>query len=298
MITIITTTYNRGELLKKLYTSLCRQSDFDFEWIIIDDGSIDYTQDICKNFSCTKFPIKYFKKKNEGKCIAINYAVKLAVGEYCIIVDSDDWLTDNAIETIKKYLYLFSKYNICGISFFRQFSDGTLNGKFYKDEIIISNYIDQRLNSKDRLNDKAEVFSTKILKQYQFPKYENENFLCENICWIPMAYNYSMAFINKVIYVGDYLPLGLTRTVKYKKIENPIGSMNIGKLYMGKKMNLKNKIKGVLWYVGYGKIANYSFSYLMKNIKNKLLFLFFYLPGLSYYFYLKKGFKRYVKNKN
>ena len=45
-LSIITPTYNRGKLLIDAYESLCNQTDKDFEWIIIDDGSIDNTKDI------------------------------------------------------------------------------------------------------------------------------------------------------------------------------------------------------------------------------------------------------------
>lgn len=41
MITIFTPVYNRADVLEKLYQSLLRQSDYDFEWLIIDDGSTD-----------------------------------------------------------------------------------------------------------------------------------------------------------------------------------------------------------------------------------------------------------------
>ncbi len=50
LITVFTPTYNRAVLLRRLYKSLKRQSYKEFEWIIVDDGSTDYTQDIVKDF--------------------------------------------------------------------------------------------------------------------------------------------------------------------------------------------------------------------------------------------------------
>ena len=48
--TILTPTYNRGENLKKLYKSLLKQKDNNFEWVIVDDGSTDNTKEIIQQF--------------------------------------------------------------------------------------------------------------------------------------------------------------------------------------------------------------------------------------------------------
>ena len=45
MITIFTSTYNRCHTLERLYESLCRQTSFDFEWLVVDDGSTDDTKE-------------------------------------------------------------------------------------------------------------------------------------------------------------------------------------------------------------------------------------------------------------
>ena len=75
--TIFTPTYNRRELLKKLYESLKKQVYKDFEWIIVDDGSTDGTEGAVKEFiSENILDIKYFYKKNEGKQRAYNLGVE------------------------------------------------------------------------------------------------------------------------------------------------------------------------------------------------------------------------------
>ena len=50
MISIVTATYNREKLLKRLYNSLCKQESKLFEWIVIDDGSIDNTENLITEF--------------------------------------------------------------------------------------------------------------------------------------------------------------------------------------------------------------------------------------------------------
>ena len=104
MITIFTPTYNRAYKLSDLYESLLQQTCFDFEWLIIDDGSTDNTRDLIETFDANgKFPIRYFYKQNEGKQVAINYAAKEAQGEWVFIVDSDDMLTTDAVAMASQF---------------------------------------------------------------------------------------------------------------------------------------------------------------------------------------------------
>lgn len=60
MITVFTATYNRGYYIKKLYSSLVNQINKDFEWLIINDGSNDNTEEIVKEFKSEKNKHKVF----------------------------------------------------------------------------------------------------------------------------------------------------------------------------------------------------------------------------------------------
>jgi glycosyltransferase involved in cell wall biosynthesis len=73
-LSILTPTYNRSYILPKLFESLCTQSNHNFEWVIIDDGSTDDTEELVSNWISKelKFDIKYHKKKNGGKHTAMN----------------------------------------------------------------------------------------------------------------------------------------------------------------------------------------------------------------------------------
>ena len=101
MITVFTPTYNRGYIIEKLYNSLVSQNYNEFEWLIVDDGSTDQTQELISNFITKGFiDIRYFKQENGGKHRAINKGVKLAKGELFFIVDSDDYLSNNALDRV------------------------------------------------------------------------------------------------------------------------------------------------------------------------------------------------------
>ena len=64
LITVFTPTYNRAHLLQRVYESLRKQTFHDFEWVIVDDGSTDNTEDIVKTlFDNQYFSIRYFKQE-------------------------------------------------------------------------------------------------------------------------------------------------------------------------------------------------------------------------------------------
>lgn len=130
-LTILTPTYNRGGVLPQLYDSLKKQTCKDFEWVIVDDGSKDNTQEVVKAWlSDSDFSIQYFFKENGGKHTALNYAVKKIESELTFIVDSDDTLTTDAVETVLRYHKRYEdEKNICGYAFLRAYPDGSVNGK-------------------------------------------------------------------------------------------------------------------------------------------------------------------------
>ena len=101
-ITVFNPTYNRAYIIETLYRSLQRQTYRDFEWLVVDDGSADNTKELFETWQQEDnfFPIRYVKQENGGKCRAINHGLELADGELFFTVDSDDYLTDDALEKV------------------------------------------------------------------------------------------------------------------------------------------------------------------------------------------------------
>lgn len=225
IITVFTPTYNRAYTLERLYRSLIIQTSYNFEWLIVDDGSTDNTEEVVGSFirECTLFPIRYYKKTNEGKHTAINEGIELANGYLFFIVDSDDYLVEDAIESILLWERSISlKKGFVGISGNRGFSTNKLIGKTFESEFVDATALDRDKNN--ILGDKAEVYYTEILKNYPFPVFENEKFLTESIVWNRMAADgYIIRWFNKIIYISEYRDDGLTK--KYTRLlsENPKG---------------------------------------------------------------------------
>ena len=95
----------------------------DFEWFIVDDGSTDdtgkYVSEWMKSYN--KFNIRYVAKENGGKHTALNFGIKMIESELTFIVDSDDVLTNDAVEIILRYHRRYGEMqNICGYAFLRE----------------------------------------------------------------------------------------------------------------------------------------------------------------------------------
>lgn len=102
MITVFTPVYNRAYIINQLYQSLLRQTNYGFEWLIIDDGSTDNIAELVSQWiaDTEDFEIRLYRQPNGGKHRAINRGVQLAKGDAFLIVDSDDYLTEDAIDTV------------------------------------------------------------------------------------------------------------------------------------------------------------------------------------------------------
>lgn len=257
IVTVLTPTFNRGGALNNLYQSLQKQTIKDFEWLLVDDGSTDDTKNIAEEMrEKAEFPMRYIYKENGGKHTALNVGVKQITSELTFIVDSDDTLVPDAIETILQYHKKYGKKkDLCGYSFLRRFPDGKINGKPFEPDEKVGTYIQCRINADDTQADKSEVFYTRCLKEFPFPEYRNEKFLGEDLVWIRMAMKYQMVHINRAIYVGNYLEDGLTKNRRKNNIRSPYGCMERAKEFMRPELKLKYRLKGAVQYLVYGKFA-------------------------------------------
>ena len=89
--------YNVEDYLEDCLLSILNQSFKDFECLLIDDGSTDYSSKICEKFIEEDSKFKYFYKKNGGLSDARNFGLDRAVGEYIVFIDSDDLISTNAL---------------------------------------------------------------------------------------------------------------------------------------------------------------------------------------------------------
>ena len=97
-ISIIVPSYNAEKYIDKCIKALINQTKKELEFIIINDGSTDSTEDIIKSYNDKR--IKYFKNKNQGISKTRNFGIDKAKGKYIMFVDSDDYVEENACEIL------------------------------------------------------------------------------------------------------------------------------------------------------------------------------------------------------
>ena len=250
MITVFTPTYNRAKLLPDLYESLKRQTCKDFEWVIVDDGSTDDTESLVKQWiPQADFSICYTKKENGGKQRAVNLGVQKAKGEYFFIVDSDDILTDNAVETALKWFdTIKDEKDFGGIGGQKGYKSGKAIGDSFDGLYLDATTLER---SKYRINgDKAEIFYTDVLKKFPFPEFEGEKFVPEALVYNRIAQaGYKLRWFNEIVYLAEYLPDGYSANVDRLLISNWKGYSLYVKELMQSNGPLKAKLIPLAGYI-------------------------------------------------
>lgn len=99
-ISVIIPVYNTGDYLQKCIESITAQTYKLLEILLIDDGSAEYTAELCDNLAAKDNRIRVYHKENEGVSIARNYGIKKATGDYICFVDSDDWIDNCMYENL------------------------------------------------------------------------------------------------------------------------------------------------------------------------------------------------------
>ncbi|HEX2946643.1 MAG TPA: glycosyltransferase family 2 protein [Clostridia bacterium] len=223
-ITVFTPTYNRADTLPRLYTSLYMQTCIDFEWLIVDDGSIDDTEKLINEFKAEgKITIKYVRQENGGKHRAFNTALSVVDTPLFFCVDSDDMLTNNAIERILWYEEKYFDQTLLGFYFRRGNIDGYPIGKQWPENVQFAPIID--LYDKYKFSgDTAIILKTHMVSSICFPIFNGEKFVTESVFYNLLNNIAPMAYINEIIYLCEYREDGYTRNWERILVNNPRGT--------------------------------------------------------------------------
>lgn len=288
-LTILTPTYNRAQTLTRLHESLDGQTCKEFQWLIIDDGSTDATENLVKGFVQADYQIEYHKKTNGGKHTAINFSHPYIRGDWVCIVDSDDWLLPSAVEDIYRAIDKYKQVDgLKCISFQRGGDTGDPICGSFPSEDTISNHIEFRVNG-HRGGDCCEVISEDALREFEFPVHEGERFLGEGYLWNNVGFKYKTVYISKVIYRCEYLEGGLTKSGRSMRINCPLGGMdNSNSFFSGPgtiAVDPKVLRKEAMLFVCYGKFAGLGYAEIVDACKRPDLIRRYYCPGVLLYLY-------------
>lgn len=226
LISVFTPTYNRKHTLERLYNSLISQTSKDFEWIIVDDGSTDGTEELIASFlKKGVIKINYIKQINKGKHIAINYGLKNAEGNYFFVLDSDDYLLPNAIHEVEVLINKIDRdKSIAGFTFIRSGENIDINNIPQIGKEVISE--DKKFSYQwGFTGEMTFCIKTEIHKEFLYPETEGEKFCPESLVFKRIAKKYKFLFYIKVLALGNYLPDGLTSKYWQLIMNSPKNSM-------------------------------------------------------------------------
>lgn len=287
LITVFTPTYNRADLLTRVYDSLCRQTSTNFKWIIVDDGSNDNTKELCDRFinKETRFNIKYIYKENGGLHTTYNTVVPLLDTELLTCLESDDYFVDDAIEQIEKLWNSNKTSEITGIITLCKYQNGKIIGDFFQDNVTSTYFYNHTEKAK---GDKQFVLRTDLLKAI-FPQkvYYGERYFDPKYSFYELDKYGKFIVSNKITVVAEYVDGGLTKTMFEQYYNSPNSFIELRKLYM----ELPNRsvfylLRQNIHYVSSCIIAGKLLKGI-KESKNKFYTLLCLIPGFLLSIYIK-----------
>lgn len=244
LISIILPVYNSEQYISTTIKSVLNQTYKNFELIIVNDGSIDKSDEICKEFAKKTSKIKYFYIDNNGVSNARNYAIGKANGSYVTFIDSDDLYEQNYLEVL---LTNIKEYHADIV---------TCAYKTFNNKII--NFEHNLLNC--NLKEYIELLQPKMLtnqlwnKIYLMDIIKENNLLFDNNLDLGEDYKFNLEYmklINKQIYIN--IPLYQYRIT------------NTGLGFKYRKNSSKNKLSLLKMLEDIYNEKKYDMSYIYKN---------------------------------
>lgn len=252
-LTIFTPSWNRADLLPRLFRSIADQvpANGGVEWLVIDDGSTDGTPEILARFASERPDlVRFLRVENGGKHRAINQGLDEALGEMFFVVDSDDYLPAGSVKQVLDWAsQVSSDETFAGFGGLMSDPNGVvIGGAHFPKAPIVSDVIDRR----QRLGihgDVAKIVKTEVLQRFRFPDIDGENFVAESIVWNRISETYRFLYFNDVIYVADYQAEGLSAQSVRNRMRNPIGAtMLYSELFRNKRASTKTRAKALVNY--------------------------------------------------
>ncbi|NLP47932.1 MAG: glycosyltransferase family 2 protein [Clostridiales bacterium] len=292
-LTVFTPTYNRAYRLGRCYESLTRQSNKNFIWLIIDDGSTDETYELVSGWIREEktFEIRYLYQENKGMHSAHNLAYENISTPLNVCIDSDDYMPDRAVEKILKFWEEAEKdESVAGFLGLDAFEDGEIVGTCFPPELERATSYDYYYGHKIK-GDKKYIIRTDLAKLYPYPIFEGEKYVNLATKYSLLDLDYKFLNLNEVLCIIEYLQDGSSKNMFRQYIHNPKGFAYSRKLSMSlPHCGLRFKFRQAVHYVSSSIISRDSRFY--KDCPSKLLLLAAALPGLLWFLYIKYRYRK------
>lgn len=223
-LTIFTPAYNRAHTLPRLHESLLAQTQGGFEWLVVDDGSIDGTGELVHGWAeDSPFPIRYIYQENSGKHVAHNLGAHEAQGRLFMCVDSDDWLEPDAVATISRDATALAVG--AGLLYPKLFVTQTAleASAWFPSGTVTVELADMRMRY-GLVIETAIVFDVAVLRRHPFPVIDGERYMPEGSAYYDFRAPEVFYVHPDCFYRCEYQGEGLTRNIWANWYHNPIGT--------------------------------------------------------------------------
>lgn len=234
-LTVFTPAYNRADLLPRCFESMKRQTNKNFIWMIVDDGSTDNTWQLLQAWQALPldFQIICYHKENGGLHTAYNEAIAHIETELCVCIDSDDFMPDDAVERILAFWEAHGSDRVAGIVGLDYDLDGNVIGDPLPDQETV-NLIDLLTGKYPiRNGDRTNVIRTELYKKYApmdvFPGEKNFN---PHYMHLQISMEYDFLVLNENLRYVDYQPGGMSDSMWKQYRNSPRSFAQTRKLYL------------------------------------------------------------------
>lgn len=285
IITVFTPTYNRAHTLSRTYESLESQTCKEFEWIIVDDGSTDNTEECVKDWiKNASFKIKYIKKENGGLFTGYNTALEHIQTELNVCIDSDDFMPVDAIENIISLWANVKTPELAGlIGLDFTLSERPIGGYFNSEGEYY--FLDQKYKLR-HAGDTKIVCRTDLMREFApMQSFGEKNF---NPVWyyLKVGENHKFFVTNTNFCFVDYQSDGMTASIYSQYANSPKSFAELRRVYMASRhIPMRRKLIDAAHYVSSSMLSK-DIRFLRKT-PNRLLTLTAIPIGIIIYLIIK-----------
>lgn len=269
-LTVFTPAYNRAHTLPRTYHSLLSQSNKDFIWLIVDDGSSDNTAELVKGWQTREngFEIRYIYKENGGMHTAHNVAYENIDTELNVCIDSDDCLAEAAVDKILTLWNQVKDKGYAGLIGLDADLNGNLIGNGFPEQLKETTLTDYYASGGS--GDKKLVYRTDVINSYPaYPVFENEKYVALAYKYRLIDQDYKLCVLNDVLCNVEYQLDGSSHTMWKQYLKYPKGFAFWRKVCMQYPESNKRLIIDCIHYCSSSMIAKNR--YFIKESPRKLL---------------------------
>lgn len=276
-LTVFTPSYNRAHTLGRLFESLKRQSSTGFEWILVDDGSTDHTQEMVEDWKKEgiPFPFLYIKKENGGMHTGYNTAIEHMNGTLAVCIDSDDYMPDDAVERILRCWKERGSDRYAGIIGLDYDLRGKLIGRMLPDMESIS-FIDMSIGKYGPyFGDKKFVVRADLYREVAPMKvFPGEKYFNPSYMFLEISRKYEYLVLNECICLVEYQPDGMGANMYRQYKNSPNSFLEIRKQFFSfGRSPLKKEMRNGIHFVSSALLAHRYWKELRASDRKPLLLL-------------------------